>query len=115
MKNLKSIIAIIAISLATTFSATATEKEKTKSKISNKLRTEIVSMLGTEIQVELKDTTSAEIAFMINNENEVVIVSVDSKVDEFSSFVKTKLNYKKVKVKGTKKGEIYRIPVKLKA
>ncbi len=117
MKNLKSIIAIIAISLATTFSATATETEKgkAKSKISNKLRTEIVSMLGTEIQVELEDTTSAEIAFMINNDNEVVIVSVDSKVDEFSSFVKTKLNYKKVKVKGTKKGEIYRIPVKLKA
>ncbi|MBU3011924.1 hypothetical protein KO506_10960 [Polaribacter vadi] len=119
MKNLKSIIAIIAITLATTFSATATEKKtetaKEKAKISNILRTEIVSMLGNEIQVELEDTTSAEISFMINNENEVIIVSVDSEVTEFSSFVKNKLNYKKISVKGTKKGEIYRIPVKLKA
>ncbi|APZ46877.1 hypothetical protein BW723_11545 [Polaribacter reichenbachii] len=117
MKNLKSIIAIIAITLATTFSATATEKknETEKAKVSSKLRTEIVSMLGNEIQLELEDTTSARISFMINNDNEVVIVSVDSEVSEFSSFVKTKLNYKKVKVKGTKKGEIYRIPVKLKA
>ena len=113
MRNLKSIIAIIAITLATTFSATATEKES--SKITKKLRTELVSMLGDKIQLELKETTSAEISFIINNKNEVVIVSVDSKVSAFNSHVKSKLNYKKINVKGVKKGEVYRIPVKIKA
>jgi hypothetical protein len=111
MRKLKSIITIIAISLATTFSTAATEKEP--SKINKELRTEIVSMLGDKILMELKDNTSAEISFMINNKNEVVVITVDSKLNEFNSFVKKKLNYKKINVKGVKKGEIYRIPVKI--
>ena len=111
MRNLKSIITIIAISLATTFSTAATEKES--SKITKKLRTEIVSMLGNKIQVEVKENTLAEISFIVNNKNEVVIVSVDSKVEEFNFFVKKKLNYKKINTKGLKKGEIYIIPVKI--
>lgn len=113
MRKLKSIITIIAISLATTFSTTATEKEP--SKITKELRTELVSMLGNKIQVELKESTTGEISFMVNNKNEVIIISVDSKVDEFNSMVKNKLNYKKITVKGVKKGEIYRIPVKINA
>tara|TARA_R110002126_G_scaffold291243_1_gene451269 strand:+ start:187 stop:531 length:345 start_codon:yes stop_codon:yes gene_type:complete len=111
MRNLKSIITIIAISLATTFSTTATEKES--SKIKKELRTEIVSMLGKKIQVEVKESSSAEISFMVNNKNEVIIVSVDSEVNEFNSMVKRKLNYKKINVKGVQKGEIYIIPVKI--
>ena len=113
MKNLKSIITIIAISLATTFSTSAIENEPTK--VIKKLRTELVSMLGDKIQMELNESTSAKISFIINNHNEVVIISVDSKFNEIHSFVKNKLNYKKVKVKGVVKGEIYSIPVKINA
>lgn len=117
MRNLKSIIAILAISLATTFSATATEKENDEEtkKVTQKLRTEIVSILGKTLELDLKASSIAEISFMVNNDNELVVVSVDSKVREFKSIVKNKLNYKKVDVKGAKKGEIYRVPVKLKA
>ena len=111
MKNLKSIIAIIAISLATTFSTTATENGP--SKITKKLRTEIVSMLDKNIPIEVKETSKAEVSFMINNKNEIVIVSVNSSLDEFNSYIKRKLNYKKIELKGVKKGEIYRMPVKL--
>ena len=50
---------------------------------------------------------------MINNENEIVILSVNSKVIELRNFVKSKLNYKKVKVRGMLKGEIYKMPLKL--
>jgi hypothetical protein len=112
MKKLKTIIAILAISLATTFSTTATEKEP--SKITKKLRTEIVSLLGDNINIEFKNsTTSAEVSFMINKKNEIVVINVDSKVNEFNSYVKSKLNYKKLNVKGLKKGEIYRMPIKI--
>ena len=52
---------------------------------------------------------------MINNKNELVVVSVDSNVSEFQSIVKNKLNYKKLNFKGAKKGEIYKVPVKIKA
>jgi alkyl hydroperoxide reductase subunit AhpF len=112
MKNLKVFIAIIAMSLATTFSATANEKEP--SKINKTLRTELVAMLGDKINLEVNTTDSSKISFMINNKNEVVVISVATKVDGFQSLVKSKLNYKKINVKGIKKGEVYILPVTLK-
>jgi len=109
MRKLKSIITIIAICLATTFSTTASEKEP--SKITKELRTEIVELLGSKIPIEFKKTEKVEISFMINNENEIVVISVDSEIADFNTYIKKQLNYKKVKVKGTIKGEVYKIPV----
>ena len=112
MRNLKTIITIIAISLATTFSTTAGEKKP--SKVTKKLRTEIVSMLGDQIQMELKNVKTAKISFMVNNQNEVIVVSVSSKAKDFNSFVKHQLNYKKINIDGVKKGVVYNLPVKIK-
>jgi hypothetical protein len=50
---------------------------------------------------------------MINSQNEIVIISVESDIDELKTIIKGKLNYKKVEVKGTKKGEIYKIPLRI--
>ncbi len=105
MKNLKVFIAIITMSLATAFSATANEKEP--SKINKTLRTELVAMLGDKMNLEVSTTDTSKISFMINNKNEVVVISVATKVDGFQSLVKSKLNYKKIK-KGThEKFKIY--------
>ncbi|WP_405606174.1 hypothetical protein [Polaribacter sp. Asnod1-A03] len=112
MKNIKSIITIFAISLSTVFSMNATENDKPESK---ELRTEIVSFLGDNISIELEKSSTAEVSFIINNNNEIVIISVDSDIKELNSFIKTKLNYKKLDTKGTKKGEIYKMPLKINA
>jgi len=112
MKNLKTIITVIAISLATTFTTSASEKNNS-SDDKKTLRTEIVSLLGNKIPLEIKESSSAEIAFIINNSNEVVVISVDSKSSAFQSYVKSKLNYKKLKLKNAKKGEVYKMPIKL--
>lgn len=111
MKNLKTIITIIAISLATTFSTNATDNNPTN--VNKKLRTEIVSILGDTIPLELNKSSEAEVSFIINNNNEVVVISVESSSKEFKSFVKSKLNYKKINETGAKKGEIYKMPVKI--
>jgi hypothetical protein len=50
MRNLKSIIAILAISLSTIFSADAAEINPSETK---ELRTEIVSIFGNKISIEL--------------------------------------------------------------
>ena len=111
MKNLKTIITIIAISLATTFSTNATENNPNN--VNKKLRTEIASILGEIIPLEIYKSSEAEVSFIINNKNEVVVISVDSSSKEFTSFVKNKLNYKKINEIGAKKGEIYKMPVKI--
>lgn len=111
MKKLKSIIVILAISIATTFSVSANEVNP--SKITKHLRNQIVSLLGEKVSLEIEKTGTAEVSFLINNKNEIVIISVDSKLSSFNSFVKNKLNYKKINTKGISRGEIYRMPIKI--
>ncbi len=110
MKKLKSFVTILAISLSTVFSANATETEPSKTE---ELRTEIVSILGNKISIEVQTQSTAEISFIINNENEIVIISVYSDITELNAFIKKKLNYKKVEVRGTNKGKIYKIPLRI--
>lgn len=112
MKNLKSIITIFAISLSTVFAASATEKNP--SKVTKELRTEIVSMLGKKIPIEFKKAEKVELSFMINKQNELVVLTVDSNQTEFNTYVKSKLNYKKLNPVGAKQGEVYKVPVTLK-
>lgn len=111
MKKLKSIIAILAIALATTFSANATEKEPET--VNSKLRAEVVKHLGDKLPFVVKDDCKAKVSFMLNNNNEIIVIDVDTKVTAFNNYVKNKLNYKKIKTSGLEKGEIYKIPVKL--
>lgn len=112
MKNLKSIITIFAISLSTVFAASASEKNP--SKVTKELRTEIVSMLGKKIPIEFKKAEKVELSFMINKQNELVVLTVDSNQTEFNTYVKSKLNYKKLNAVGAKQGEVYKVPVTLK-
>ena len=109
MKSLKTIITVIAISLTTVFSTAATEKNPESTK--NSLRTELVSLLGNNIPLKVDKSYSAEISFIINNSNEVVVISVNSKLSDFNKYAKNKLNYKKINVKNIKKGEVYKMPI----
>ncbi len=110
MKILKSIIVIFAISLTTSFSSFAIDKNPEEP--NPKLRAEIVSLLADKTGLKLEESGKAEISFMVNNSNELIIVSVDSNIPCFDYYVKTKLNYKKVSTKGIMKGEVYIIPIK---
>jgi|TARA_R100000789_G_scaffold100277_1_gene109582 hypothetical protein len=109
MKYLKSIITLLTICLATTFSAT----EKEPAKETKKLRTEIVTMLGSKIPIVFEKSENIDVSFMINQNNEIVVVSVESEKTEFNSFVKRKLNYKKINVTNTIKNKVYIVPVKV--
>jgi len=112
MKNLKIFIAVFAISTLSIFSTFSSETEPKTT--NQKIREKIVNLLGDKIQLELKKDKEIEISFLINNKNEVVVMSVESSETSIESFVKDKLNYKKLEIKGMKKGEIYRVPLKVK-
>lgn len=114
MKNLKLVFAVVALSLATVLPASAnTDTEPAKKDSKTTLRTEIVSLLGQHEYKLNSPTLKAEVSVMINNQNELVVVGVSSNNKTVSNFVKSKLNYKKLKVKGIKKGTIYRVPLKM--
>lgn len=113
MKSLKTVIAAIAISLFTVFSVSASKTNPKKTTGTKTLRTELSYFIGNDIPFEINKTITAEVSFIINNNNEVVVLSIKSKVSELNSFLKRRLNYKKITVKGIKKGEVYIIPLKI--
>ncbi|MBT8296822.1 MAG: hypothetical protein HKP42_10910 [Maribacter sp.] len=56
---------------------------------------------------------TAQVRFTLNNEGEIVVLSVDTDNERFASFVKGRLNYKKVEVAGAKEGKMFTVPIKI--
>ncbi len=59
-------------------------------------------------QVEYHDR-KAEVDFLVTNQGEIVVLTVDSKSHLIESHIKSSLNYKKVNVDGVKKMTKYTI------
>ncbi len=56
---------------------------------------------------------TAQVRFTLNNEGEIVVLSVDTDNERLASFVKGRLNYKKVEVAGATEGKMFTIPIKI--
>ena len=120
MKNFKTIIAILAISIASVLPSSAntntntnTNTEPASKAAKTILRAEIVQLLGNHFYEFKTKTLEAQVSVMLNNNNELVVLAVKTDDKNVASFVKIKLNYKKVDVKGIKKGTVFRIPLKM--
>lgn len=59
------------------------------------------------------DEETAKVSFMINKDNEVVVLSVDSENESLVSYIKGRLNYQKISA-DAQKGMEYTVPVRLK-
>jgi len=106
MKNLKLIALALVISISTASFATPTKENPT-----SKLREQIIELLGAPSE-KLSDTKiQTEVVFTVNNENEIVIISVKSKNANVKSFVKSKLNNKKVTSNTLNEEKIFRMPL----
>ena len=56
---------------------------------------------------------TAQVRFTLNNEGEIVVLSVDTDNERLASFVKGRLNYQKVEVAGAIEGKMFTIPIKI--
>jgi len=61
---------------------------------------------------EFVDLT-AQVRFTLNNQGEIVVLSVDTGHQVFENFVKERLNYQKVSITDFKEGEMYTIPIRV--
>ena len=103
----KTIIALLFVgSLSFTAQAKDIAPEKTLSK-------EIASMLA-NIQLPAGDDILAEVKFLVNAENEIVIVSVNAEKSFVESMIKGKLNYQKVKSNEATPNKINTVKIRLK-
>jgi len=115
MKKFKPTVATLAISISTISSLSSNRTEPTSGDFAKKaLRAKIVKLLGKHPYDLKTDVLKADVSIMLNNKNELVVVSVESNNDQLDNFVTGKLNYKKVMIKGIAPGTIYKVPVKIK-
>ncbi|WP_291959794.1 hypothetical protein [Maribacter sp.] len=80
---------------------------------SKNLSTQISEMLTENTFSEEHKDLTAQVRFTLNAEGEIVVLSVNSESDKMESFVKNKLNYKKVNLTNVKEGKVYTIPVRI--
>ena len=79
-----------------------------------KLRAEIVELIGTDCPFEFdEDACTAEIIFTVNLKGEIIIISVTSKNPGADSYIKSKINYKKVNHFVSKEGTLFFLPFRI--
>ncbi len=78
------------------------------------LRAELVDLIGTECTFELdKAECTAEVLFTVNTKGEVIVLSVNSPNPRAETYIKSKINYKKVDFQTKKEGELYLLPIRI--
>jgi hypothetical protein len=78
-----------------------------------KLSAQIGELLEDNYLTDNQVNLTAQVRFTLNNEGEIVVLSVDTENKSLESFVKYKLNYKKVEVNDSKEGKMYIVPIRI--
>jgi len=83
-------------------------------KPTDKLRVEIIDLIGTTCPYDYdKNECTAEVLFTVNSKSEIIILSVVSPNPKAESYLKSKLNYKKVSQEIKREGEVYLLPLRM--
>jgi len=56
---------------------------------------------------------TAQVLFMLNDNKEIIVLSVDTEEDNLDAFIKGKLNYKQVEVANYEEGKKYTVSVRI--
>jgi hypothetical protein len=76
------------------------------------LSQQITQMLNANTFSEQAGVTG-QVRFTLNSEGEIVVLTVDTDSAKLEGFVKSRLNYKKVKVKTIEEGKLYTMPIRI--
>jgi hypothetical protein len=110
MKKLSVILVAFVLLLGTNVTAANVELDKeTKLTISQE-----IGDLLTDADMELDYDVNANVTFMINEEGEIVVLTVETMDSSIESFIKSRLNYQKLQNK-LLAGEEYKVPIIMKA
>lgn len=104
---------LVAVFLLSTAVVTANDKTKKKPQ----QLTDQISNLLSDNQFVVTETQeiTAQVKFMINDNGEIVVLSVATADARLEAFVKGRLNYQKVLSNDFKAGRYYTIPVRITA
>ncbi len=94
MKTINNIILVLVLAISGIVSANSIEKT---TPVKDTLSTEIYQLLHNNNLNIIGDDLVGIVEFTINKSNEIVVLSIETKNQLLEGFVKSRLNYKKVK------------------
>ncbi len=107
MKKLSVSLLAIAFAVSSVASA-STSPVKTE----NVLNKEIKTLLK-KPSFKIKKELTAQVTFTLNDKQEIVVLSVDSDSEVLESYIKDRLNYRKVNAQSDSEVKLFKIPVRL--
>lgn len=108
MKKVNVILVALALFIGTLTSYAGVDPVVTSKEPTKEIR-ELLKAPGFEIDSEMR----AVVTFVVNKNNEVVVLSVDCETKQICSYIKSRLNYQKIDT-NLKKGVEYKVPVRIK-
>lgn len=111
MKKISLVLVAAALLVSGNLLASTTDNSDPQKNLS----TQIWELLNeNNLAVDNYDLTG-QVLFTVNSEGEIVVISVDTNDKDLESFVKSKLNYKKVELEEVIQGKLYKLPVRVTA
>jgi hypothetical protein len=107
MKKLSAILIAFVLLMGTTAFAASNSEATFKSSVAQ----EIENLLKKH-DLNLDQDVRANVTFIVNNENEIVVLSIDTDDKSIERFVKSRLNYVKLESNITH-GKEFTVPLKL--
>ncbi len=107
MKTIKSIMLAVVLLVGTTLSANNFVDKKKPSTV-----TEEIGYLLENPSFEVVKDINASAMIMLNDDGEIVVLSVDTENRVIERFVKSRLNYQKLQNK-LETGKKFKVPIKL--
>ncbi len=108
MKTIKLLLLMVMITFSSVLSASTTPKHATK----NTIVSDIAKRLENPKFI-LEADVLTNVTFVVNKNNEIVILSVDSDNDVIIDYIKSRLNYTKVSDTSYNKNIKYIVPIRI--
>ncbi len=107
MKNVSVILVAVVLLFGTSISTAAVETEKEKLSPSQE-----ISKLLKNPNFLVENDVDANVTFVVNEDNEMVILTVETEDSTIEGYIKNRLNYEKLEAVLVE-GKEYKIPVRL--
>ncbi|WFO16081.1 hypothetical protein M601_020840 [Cellulophaga baltica 4] len=106
-------LSLVFVSTLLLLSGSVLANDKKKSdEPTKKLSTQIATLLSNSSLV-VEDDLTANVLFTLNEDREIVVLSVTTNSEIVEQFVKSKLNYQKVSLEDYREGRTYTVPVRI--
>lgn len=108
MKTIKTVLLIVAITFSSVLSANTNPNDAEPTTMNK-----VIGKLLQAPNFKVDQDVIALVTLTINQDNEIVVLHVDSKSATLRSFIKGRLNYKEITTDLVSKSKTYVVPVRI--